>query len=136
MHRFLFTFFLLFATQFAFASQALVPAAKAAIKLERKSLKEKFISKYHRIENALGIGAQADAKMDGLAVAGFVCSIVGLFVAGILLGSLGVIFSLVAMKRIKKAEGTRRGGGLAIAGFIIGLIAIIGALIVLAEMRP
>jgi hypothetical protein len=134
MHRILFTFFLLFATQLAFASQAVAPVAKAATKVEKKSLKQKFISEYHKIENALGLGAAADAKMDGLAVAGFVCSLVGLFVAGILLGILGVVFGLIALKRIKKSGGSRRGKGLAIAGVILGFVAIIGAIIVLSNM--
>ena len=76
-----------------------------------------------------------EVKMDGLAVAGFVCSIVGIIVAGLILGPIGIIFSAVALNKIKRSEGRRRGRGLAIAGLVLGIIAVIGALIVIANMN-
>ena len=70
--------------------------------------------------------AEDGAKMDGLAIAGFVCGIISLFVFGIILGPLAVIFSALALKRIKRSEGARKGRGLAIAGLILGIVGIVG----------
>jgi hypothetical protein len=57
------------------------------------------------------------ASMNGLAIASFVCSIVGFllitFIAAIVLG-------FVARSQIRKSAGRQRGAGLAIAGIIIG----------------
>lgn len=66
-----------------------------------------------------GVPAQ---QTNGLAIAGFVCSLVGLVSGGHLLSPLGLILSLVALKR----EGGR---GWAIAGIIIGGLGICGWLI-------
>ncbi len=68
-----------------------------------------------------------EAKMNGLAIAGFVCSIVGLlFSLWFVLAILGIIFSAIALKKIKK---TGQGGrGLAVAGLVIGIVSfLIGA---------
>ena len=54
-------------------------------------------------------------KFSGFAVAGFVLSLVG---AGI----LGLIFSAIALHRIHKYSDEYRGEGLAIAGLVIGII--------------
>ncbi|MFB3137841.1 MAG: type II secretion system protein GspG [Phycisphaerales bacterium] len=70
------------------------------------------------IENA-GVPAQ---QTNGMAIAGFVCSLVGLVSGGHLLSPIGLILSLVALKR----EGGR---GWAIAGIIIGGLGICGWLI-------
>ena len=51
----------------------------------------------------------------GWAVAGFVCSLVGLFVP--FLGILGIIFSAIGLKSSKR--------GLAIAGLVIGIVAVV-----------
>lgn len=75
-----------------------------------------------------------ESGTDGLAIAGFVCSLVGLFVAGVLLGILGIIFSAIALSRISKTG--KKGKGLAIAGLIIGILAVVGAVIVIAAMYP
>jgi hypothetical protein len=57
------------------------------------------------------------ASMNGLAIASFVCSIVGFllipFIAAIVLG-------FVARTQIRKSAGRQKGDGLAIAGIIIG----------------
>jgi hypothetical protein len=79
-----------------------------------------------------GAGAKAEGATDGLAIAGFVCSLAGLFVAGILLGTLGIVFSAIALSRMGSTG--KKGRGLAIAGIVIGAVAIIGALIVISAM--
>jgi hypothetical protein len=71
-------------------------------------------------------------RMDGLAIAGFVLSLVGLFLFGYICGALGIIFSAIALVRIKRSGGERRGKGLAIAGLIIGIADIILLTILLA----
>lgn len=73
--------------------------------------------------------------MNGLAVAGFVLSLVGFVIFELLIvgAVLGVIFSAIAMSQLKKNDNAQRGRGLAIAGLVLSivgllaLVAIIGA---------
>ena len=58
-------------------------------------------------------GGRPVDEQNGLGTASFVCSIVGLFSAGIL-SLVGLILGAIAMRREPK--------GLAIAGFVIGLV--------------
>lgn len=53
------------------------------------------------------------------AIVSFVCSIVGLFAFGILLGPLAIVFGNKALKTMKENE---NGKGLAEAGKVIGLV--------------
>lgn len=66
-------------------------------------------------------------------IIGFISSVVGIFIAGIPLGALGVILCAIGLGKIKENPGMR-GKGLAIAGLVIGIIAIVGALIVIGNM--
>lgn len=61
-------------------------------------------------------------KTNGLAIAGFVCSIVGWFCCGIT-SIIGLILSIVALSQIKNRQ--EGGKGLAIAGIVIGGIVMI-----------
>ncbi len=72
-----------------------------------------------------------EAGTNGLAVAGFVCSIVGLLLSvWLLLAILGIVFSAIALSKIKRTgEGGR---GLAMAGLIIGIVAVALGLSILA----
>jgi hypothetical protein len=85
--------------------------------VEKKSLQEKVQSKKREIQSKLDEGGS-----NGIAIAGFICSIVGLFIFGLILGTLGIIFSAIGMSRASK---TGKGFGLAIAGLIIGIIGVI-----------
>ena len=67
-----------------------------------------------------------------MAVAGFICSLIGIFVAGLPLGILGVVFSAIGLNRSKREGRPLR--GLAIAGVVLGIIAVVGAAIVLLNM--
>jgi len=61
----------------------------------------------------------ASPPTNGLAVAGFVLSLVGILLCGI--GSVvGFVMSLVALDQIKRGQGAPGGKGLAIAGAWIG----------------
>lgn len=59
---------------------------------------------------------------NGLAIAGFVCSLVGLLIFSVILGPLGVIFGGVGLSR---ANNGARHRGLAIAAIVIGAIDLI-----------
>jgi uncharacterized membrane protein YhaH (DUF805 family) len=55
--------------------------------------------------------------MNGLAIASFVCSIIGfLFITFI----VAIVLGFVARSQIKNSAGRQKGDGLAIAGIIIG----------------
>jgi Domain of unknown function (DUF4190) len=135
MTRVFFTFILLFGIQFSFASQASMPVQPhGASKVVTHTFKSKLIAKYHRIEKALGPdeNTDPDVLLDGFAVAGFICSITGLFASGIALGILGIVFSCIAMRRIRNAKGKWRGSGYAVAGLVFGIIAL-GRKIILSQ---
>ena len=80
-----------------------------------------------------GAPAQPQQGFSGMAIAGFVLSLIGAF-PGLwfwvlqIPGYLGTIFSIVGLKQTK-ATG-KRGRGLAIAGLVIGIIVIIAAALV------
>lgn len=74
------------------------------------------------------------AVTDGFAIAGMVTGILSLFLFGFVLGLLGIIFSGVALKRIRTSGGTRKGKGMAIAGLVCGLVGFVGWIAVLALM--
>lgn len=63
----------------------------------------------------------------GMSIASFICSIAGLFVAGIILGILAIIFGAIGI-----GNGVYK--GLAIAGVIIGIVDVIGALIIISTL--
>jgi hypothetical protein len=72
----------------------------------------------------------ASGKTNGLAIAGFVCSLFfWLYGVGAL---LGIIFGFIARSQIKRSGTTQRGSGLALAGIIIGFVGIaIGIIVVI-----
>lgn len=62
-------------------------------------------------------------KFSGMGIAGFVVSLVGLFFAAIVCGTIGIILSSAAFGETK--QGAKRGRGLAIAGLVVGIIDVI-----------
>lgn len=62
----------------------------------------------------------------GMGVTSFVCGIVGLLVAGIILGIVAIVFGIIGMKRAMP--------GLAIAGFVLGIIDVVGAIIFISML--
>lgn len=81
-----------------------------------------------------GVDALEQTKTDGLAVAGLVTGIVGLFFLGIILGTLAIVFSAIALKRIRREPETRTGRGLAIAGLVLGIVGVVGWALVVAAL--
>ena len=63
-------------------------------------------------------------KFSGKAIASFVVSLAGIFIAAIICGIIGLILSRTAMQEIK-TKGNLKGQGLAIAGMIISIIDIV-----------
>ena len=59
------------------------------------------------------------SRQNGLAISGFVCSLVGLFLLNVILGPLGIIFGGIGLSRANDGAPHR---GLAIAGIVIGVI--------------
>ena len=62
---------------------------------------------------------QTKSKFSGLAIAGFVLSLVGLIILGIPCGILGIVFTSVSFKEI--ATKNLKGKGLAIAGLVVSI---------------
>jgi hypothetical protein len=73
-------------------------------------------------------GGQAVARQrNGLAVAGFVCAIVGIFLFNFILGPLGIIFGGVGLSRAREGAPNP---GLASAAVVIGIIDLLLFLVV------
>ncbi|MGA1849184.1 MAG: DUF4190 domain-containing protein [Thermoplasmatota archaeon] len=70
-----------------------------------------------------------ERKTSGFAIASLICSIVGLFGMGLIMGVLGIVFGFIALGRIDDEPRFYSGKGLAVAGIIIGIISIIGAIL-------
>ena len=71
-------------------------------------------------------------KTEGLGLAGFISSLVGLFIAGIPLGAIAVVFGGISLSKIKKNPQKYKGKGFAIASLIIGIIDVVAMIILLA----
>ena len=69
-----------------------------------------------------------EKKMSGFAISGFIVSLVGLIVFGMVCGFAGAILSLVALKMISKDDALK-GNGLAISGLVISIIDIVVSII-------
>lgn len=83
---------------------------------------------------APSMGGTVAKKADGMAVAGFIGSMAGLFILGIPLGIMAVVFGFVSLGKIRRHPDRYRGKGFAIASIIIGAIDVIGMLIILGSM--
>jgi hypothetical protein len=73
-------------------------------------------------------------KTEGLGLAGFVASLVGLFIAGIPLGAIAVIFGGISLSKINKNPQKYKGRGFAIAALIIGLLDVVATIILMATI--
>ena len=62
----------------------------------------------------------------GMSIAAMVCGIIGLFVGGIILGPLAIVFGAIGMKR--------DGRGMAITGLITGIIASLWSILIIAAV--
>lgn len=83
---------------------------------------------------APSMGGTIPKKTDGLAVAGFIGSLAGLFILGIPLGIMAIVFGFVSLGKIDRHPERYKGRGFGIASIIIGAIDVIGMLIIIANM--
>jgi hypothetical protein len=72
-----------------------------------------------------------DGGTDGMSIAGFICSIAGLFIAGLILGILGIVFSSIGLARTSNGK---KGKGFAIAGLVVGIIDVVIILMLLSTI--
>lgn len=72
----------------------------------------------------------APAKWSGKAIASFVVSLVGIFFAAIICGTIGLVFSALAFQELKTKQNLR-GKGLAVAGMVISIIDVVLMIIML-----
>ncbi|MEV3861462.1 DUF4190 domain-containing protein [Streptomyces sp. NPDC050095] len=74
--------------------------------------------------------ASSHSRTNGLAIAGLVCGIVGVFFLNIVLGPLAIIFGAVGIRQAN----VKGGGGMSKAAIILGVVDLIvfGVLIALA----
>ena len=71
---------------------------------------------------------EINPPLSGLGVASLVISI-GIFVAGIILGTLAIVFGLIGMSQCDKGQFS--GKGFARSGLIIGIVDVVGAIFIL-----
>lgn len=70
-------------------------------------------------------------KIEGLGLAGFISGIVGLFVLGIPLGLVAMIFGGISLIKIEKQPTKYKGKGFALASLIVGTVDIIAMIFIL-----
>lgn len=75
-----------------------------------------------------------ETRTHGLAIASMVCGIVGLFIFGIVLGILAIIFGAISIGKIKRSGGYLRGKGMAVAGLVLGIVGIALLFVLLAAL--
>ncbi len=68
------------------------------------------------------------------AIVGFVCSILGFLVAGLLMGICAIVFGTIALNKIREQPEKYSGKGLAIAAVVIGIIVLLLTLLVLIAL--
>ena len=110
-------------------------AAPAAVMVTPPQTKEVYSEEARNREQSATLSppGQDDAPTgNGVALAAFICGFVGLFVAGVLLGSVAVVLGVIGLNRVKRER--RRLKGLAVLGILLGVVAIVGALVVIASM--
>ena len=94
---------------------------------------ESFKSEFKK--GAKMILANADEpKTNGMALTGFICSLVGLFLFPFPFPFLAIIFSAIGLEKIKEDPTKWKGKKMAIAGLIIGIVEIVALLIILAYL--
>ncbi|MEU6487395.1 DUF4190 domain-containing protein [Streptomyces sp. NPDC046887] len=76
-----------------------------------------------------GTHGQARSGTNGLAIAGLVCGIVGIFFANIILGPLAIIFGAVGLRQAKAGKG---GSGMAKASIVLGIIDVVLFIVLIA----
>jgi len=74
-------------------------------------------------------GTETGTRSNGLAVAGMICGIVGLFVANVILGPLAIVFGGIGLSRAHHGAEHRT---MAISGIVLGILDLVVFGVVLA----
>jgi Domain of unknown function (DUF4190)/GYF domain 2 len=69
-----------------------------------------------------GTTGSGPAPTSGMAIAGLICSILGLFCCGPLFSTLGLVFSVLGLSQINQNPSRYGGKGVAVAGIVLALI--------------
>ena len=101
------------------------------------SLKERFVLRWIKRKlkqnaNMSPSKALEETKIDNFSIAGFVLGILGLLFLpySVVFAIVGIFFSIIALKRIKKEPERRRGRTFALAGLILSIIGAVVGLVV------
>ena len=98
---------------------------------EEKQTKPSFKAEFKKGAKMI-LANGGEPRINGMALTGFILSLVGLFIFGFIFGVLAIIFSAIGLAKIKKDPAKWKGKGMAIAGLVIGIVAILAWLIILA----
>ncbi len=117
----------------AVASALAVSSSKWSASLTWHERLGVFLLKHHlrQEEKRQGAHPQTVNKNDSKAITALILGIVSIFFAGIILGTLAIIFGITALRRIKRDPDMYGGRNMATAGIICGIVGIIGAIIFL-----
>jgi len=88
----------------------------------------------NHLKSSSFVAADEPAQMHWGAIVGFICSILGFLVAGLIMGICAIIFGTIALNKIKQDPDKYSGRGLAIAAIIIGIIVLLLSLILIAAL--
>ena len=88
----------------------------------------------NNFNNQQQVNSGYEGKTSGIAIGGFVCSLIGFWVAGVILGIIAISLGAAALNHMKTFPG-EKGKGLAIAAIVIGIIDIVGAIFVTAILN-
>lgn len=107
------------------------PAVELMDKKEQRKFKREFRKDLKKnLREAQNEPSQAPTKpAKGFAIAGLVTGLVSLFIIPALFGILAIIFSSIALKRLKQNP-SQQGRGMAIAGLILGVVGVFWAVLV------
>lgn len=94
-----------------------------------------FSSPLKKVKEIISNEGEKTTQTHWGAIAGFISGVISIFIAGIPLGLLAIIFSSIALNNIKKYPVTYSGKGLAIAGLVLGILGFIGAIYVLTQLN-
>jgi hypothetical protein len=89
---------------------------------------------YYPNQNYLSSTNTTPAKVEGLGLAGFVSSLVGLFIASIPLGIIAIVFGNISLSKIKKNPQRYKGKGFAVASIIIGIVDVVAMIVLLGSL--
>lgn len=78
--------------------------------------------------NSYGVGSSyppTGSESNGKALAAMVCGIIGIFIAGIILGILAIVLGATAKRDMNEQPGRWRNEGQATAGVVLGIIDVV-----------